>query len=281
MIGSSWLKGVLCNPKLIPMKPMNLFFAVLASLLFFSCKKNDNPVPVPVAETKLLKKIYTSANDFQLFTYNESKQLVKFTNQYVDDPINNGIIKEESTLTYEGDKLKRVQHEGGYLLYHYTGNRIDSIQNFTLTNRLMSVDYPEINAQNQLVSVTTKLPGLFPGLPIALQRLFTYSAAGNLTEMSYSFKRTTNGVYELQERIVFSGYDNTHNPDQFSYTEHYIPGLIFMKNNPGRVQYYDDNGDISEDISFTFQFDAAGLVSKKTATTVGSPNPEVSFYEYY
>ncbi|OYZ01700.1 MAG: hypothetical protein B7Y37_05965 [Sphingobacteriia bacterium 28-36-52] len=250
-------------------------------MLLFSCKKQDQPAPVPGTETKLLKKIYTSANDFQLFTYNESKQLVKLTNQYVDDPINNGIITEEAVLTYESNKLKRVQHEGGYMIYHYTGNHLDSIQNFTLTNRLMSVDYPEINAQNQLVTVTTKLPGLFPGLPIALQRLFTYSASGNLTEMRYSFKRTTNGVYELQERIVFSAYDSKQNPDQFSYTEHYIPGLIFMKNNPGRVQYYDDNGDVSEDINFVYQFDSAGWVSKKTATTVGSPNPEVAFYEYY
>jgi hypothetical protein len=281
VIGSGWLKGVLCNPKLIPMKPMIVFFAAILSLLLFSCKKSDNPVPGPVVETKLLKKIYTTPNDFQLFTYNESKQLVKLTNQYVDDPINNGIITEEAVLTYESNKLKRVQHEGGYMIYHYTGNHLDSIQNFTLTNRLMSVDYPEINAQNQLVTVTTKLPGLFPGLPIALQRLFTYSASGNLTEMRYSFKRTTNGVYELQERIVFSAYDSKQNPDQFSYTEHYIPGLIFMKNNPGRVQYYDDNGDVSEDINFVYQFDSAGWVSKKTATTVGSPNPEVAFYEYY
>ncbi|MDP3394511.1 hypothetical protein [Sediminibacterium sp.] len=263
------------------MKPMNVFFAAILSLLLFSCKKSDNPVPGPVVETKLLKKIYTSPNDFQLFTYNESKQLVKLTNQYVDDPINNGIITEEAVLTYESNKLNKVQYADGYMTYHYTGDKLDSIRKYTLTSRLVSVDFPQINAQNQLLSITTRLPGLLPLLPVAAQRVFTYDAAGNLIGSSFALKMTNNSDFVLQERTVFSGYDSKRNPDQFSYTESYIPGMVFMKNNPGRMQVYDHSNDLSEDISFVYQFDTAGNIIKKTSTTVGSPNAEVAFYEYY
>ncbi len=281
MIGSSWLKGVLCNPKLIPMKPIKLFFVAVIPLLLFSCKKQDQPAPVPGTEQKLLKKISTSSQEFELFTYNSNKQLVKLTSQYIDDHVNNTIAIDESVFTYQGNQLTKIQHEGGSIEFFYTNGKIDSTKNYTDNNRLISTDYPQYNAQGRLVSITSNFSGLFPLMPVAMMKTFTYNADGNLIETSFSLKVTRNSDYVFQEKKVFSDFDNKPNPESFNYVDFYFPGLVVMKNNPRKVKVYDSNNDLEQDMSIAFEYNTAGYITKKTVTTVGLPNPEVHFYEYY
>ncbi len=281
MIGSSWLKGVLCNPKLIPMKPIKLFFVAVISLLLFSCKKQDQPAPVPGTEQKLLKKISTSSQEFELFTYNANKQLIKLTSQYIDDHLNNTIAVDESVFTYQGNQLTKIQHESGSIEFYYTNGRIDSTKNYTENNKLISTEYPQYNAQGQLISVTANFSGLFPLMPVAMMKTFKYNGDGNLTETSFSLKITRNSDYVFQEKTVYSDFDNKPNPESFKYVDFYFPGLTLMKNNPRKIKVYDSNNDLEQDMSNAFEYDAKGNITKKTITTVGSPNPEVQFYEYY
>uniref|UniRef100_UPI003F697919 hypothetical protein n=1 Tax=Sediminibacterium sp. TaxID=1917865 RepID=UPI003F697919 len=105
------------------MKSMNVFFVAILSVLLFSCKKQDQPAPEPGIEQKLLKKISTSDREFDLFTYNSSKQLIKLTSQYIDDFINNTVATDESLFTYQGNLLSKVQHETGSMEFFYTNGR--------------------------------------------------------------------------------------------------------------------------------------------------------------
>lgn len=133
---------------------------------------------MPVAESKLLKKISTSDREFELFTYNVNKQLIKLTSQYIDDYINNTVATDESLFTYQGNLLSKVQHESGSMEFYYTNGRVDSIKNFTENYKLISTDYPQFNAQGQLISVTTNFSGLFPLMPVAMMKSFVYNAEG-------------------------------------------------------------------------------------------------------
>lgn len=263
------------------MKSMNVFFVAILSVLLFSCKKQDQPAPEPGIEQKLLKKISTSDREFDLFTYNSSKQLIKLTSQYIDDFINNTVATDESLFTYQGNLLSKVQHETGSMEFFYTNGRVDSIKNYTENNRLISTDYPQYNAQGQLISITTNFSGLFPLMPIAMMRTFAYNGEGNLIENSYSLKVTRNSDYVFQEKTIFSDFDNKPNPESFNYVDFYFPGLVLMKNNPRKVKVYNHNNVLESDMTAVFEYDAAGYITKKTVTTVGTPNPEVSFFEYY
>jgi len=263
------------------MKSMNVFYVAIMSVLLFSCKKQEQPLPTPVVEQKLLKKISTSSQEFELFTYNASKQLIKLTSQYIDDLINNTVATEVSIFTYQGNLLSKVQHQTGSMEFFYTNGRVDSIKNYTENNRLISTDYPQYNAQGKLISVTTNFSGLFPLMPIAMMRVFTYNADGNLIENSYSLKVTRNSDYVFQEKTVFSDFDNKPNPESFNYVDFYFPGVTLLKNNPRKIKVYNHNNDLESDMTVSFEYDAAGYITKKTINTVGSPNPEVAFFEYY
>ena len=263
------------------MKSMNVFFVALLSLLLFSCKKQDQPTPVPGLEQKMLKKISTSDREFELFTYNSNKQLIKLTSQYIDDYINNTVATDESIFTYQGNQLSKVQHETGSMEFFYTNGRVDSIKNYTENNKLISTDYPQYNAQGRLISVTTHFSGLFPLMPVGMMRTFTYNVDGNLIENSYSLKVTRNSDYIFQEKTVFSDFDNKPNPESFNYVDFYFPGITLLRNNPRKIKVYNHNNVLESDMTVSFDYDAAGYITKKTILTVGSPNPEVSFFEYY
>lgn len=161
------------------MKSMNVFFVALLSLLLFSCKKQDQPTPVPGLEQKMLKKISTSDREFEMFTYNTNKQLIKLTSQYIDDYLNNTVATDESIFTYQGNQLSKIQHETGSMEYFY------------------------------------------------------------------------------------------------------FRGITLLRNNPRKVKVYNHNNVLESDMTVSFEYDAAGYITKKTIHTVGSPNPEISFFEYY
>ena len=118
-------------------------------------------------------------------------------------------------------------------------------------------------------------------MPVAMMKTFQYNGDGNLTETTFSLKITRNSDYVFQEKKVFSDFDNKPNPESFNYVDFYFPGFAVMKNNPRKIKVYDSNNDLEQDISISFEYDTAGYITKKTATTVGVTNPEVSFYEYY
>lgn len=272
---------VLCGLKFFQMKSINVFFVAIVSVLLFSCKKQDQPAPVPVAESKLLKKISTSDREFELFTYNANKQLIKLTSQYIDDHVSNTVATDESLFTYQGNLLSKVQHESGSMEFYYTNGRVDSIKNFTENYKLISTDYPQFNAQGQLISVTTNFSGLFPLMPVAMMKSFVYNAEGNLIENSYSLKVTRNSDYVFQEKTVFSNFDNKPNPEPFNYLDFYFPGVTFLKNNPGKVKVYNHNNVLESDMTVSYEYNTAGYITKKTIATAGSANPEISFFEYY
>lgn len=263
------------------MKSINLFFVALLSVLLFSCKKQDQPAPIPGNDQKLLKKISTSEREFDLFTYDANKQLVKLTSQYIDDHINNTLATDESVFTYQGNLLTKIQYESGSIVFYYTNNRVDSTKHYTENNKLISTDYPQYNALGQLVSVTTNFSGLFPLMPVAMMKNFVYNADGNLIENSYSLKVTRNSDYVFQEKTLFSDFDNKPNPESFNYLDFYFPGVTLLKNNPRKVKVYNHNNVLESDMTVSYEYDAAGYITKKTITTVGSPNPEISFFEYY
>lgn len=263
------------------MKSMNVFFVAILSVLLFSCKKQDQPAPVPGIEQKLLKKISTSDREFELYTYNSNKQLVKLTSQYIDDHINNTVASDETLFLYQGNNLSKIQYEAGFLEFFYTNGRIDSIKNYTGSNILINTDYPQYNAQGQLISVTTNFSGFFPMMPNAMKKTFVYNADGNLVETSYSLKLSRNSDFVFQEKTVFSDFDNKPNLESFNYVDFYFPGLKLMKNNPRKVKMYNKDNLLESDMTLSFEYNAAGYVTKKTINTAGSPDSEVSFFEYY
>ena len=184
---------------------------LLLSLAFLiSCKKDPvpNPIPNPVVTKKLLKKISTDPLEYQLFTYNNSKELTTYTLQYINNVVDRTVSTLETVLTYESGKLVKQQSQSGTQAYYYTLNRLDSIRSTAVSGRWISTIIPTINQQNQLVSILELMKPNASDAPNALRIDYAYDALGNLIDEKTYCRYETGRALVLVDVKVFLYKDN-------------------------------------------------------------------------
>lgn len=265
------------------MKRKNFAGVVLAlfSLMAVSCKKDCQKDPVPAPQAKKLYKIMNDPREFRLFEYNANGDVSQLISQFVNNQSTGSVTVQTNQFVYENNLLKRVNNEGGYLLYHYTGTRLDSIQAFAINDRRYASLFPQFNAQNQLVSLIERPAKQDPGLPVESKMTYEYAASGNITWYGYSIKETIGGDYRLIYRTVFSDYDNSANQENFSFSGIYLRGVVFMKNNPRKIEETSSTGTVYETTWNEYTYDADNYVIKRKQS-FSTTNVVLNFeYSYY
>ncbi|MDP3394510.1 hypothetical protein [Sediminibacterium sp.] len=262
---------------------MKNLFLFLSMVFLISCKKDPvpNPIPNPDLSKKLLKKISTDPLEFQLFTYNNNKDLTNYTIQYINNVVDRTVSKLETSLTYESGKLVKQQSLTGTQEYYYTLNRLDSIRSTAITGRWISTIIPTINEQNKLVSILELMKPNAYDAPNALRIDYVYDALGNLIDEKTYCRYQTGPQFVLVDHTVFLSYDNKNNAEGYTYSSTFIPGIVMMKNNPGKVVSYATNNSVTYEANYTYKYDADGYVTERKKRLIGS-NVELTFtYEYY
>lgn len=265
------------------MKRKNLAGVVLAlfSLMVVSCRKDCPQDPVPAPQTKKLYKIMNDPREFRLFEYNANGDVSQLISQFVNDQSAGSVTVQTNQFVYENNLLKRVNNEGGYLLYHYTGTRLDSIQSYAINNRRYASLFPQFNAQNQLISLIEKPAKQDPGLPAESKMTYEYAASGNIDRYNYFIKETTGSDFRLVYRTVFSDYDNSPNFENFTFSGIYLKGVVFMKNNPRKIEEASSAGTVYETTWNEYTYDADNYVTKRKQS-YSSTNVVLNFeYSYY
>jgi len=262
---------------------MKNFLLILSLAFLISCKKDPvpNPIPNPVVNKKLLKKISTDPLEYQLFAYNSNKELTTYTLQYINNVVDRTVSTLETVLTYESGKLVKQQSLTGTQEYYYTLNRLDSIRSTSVTGRWISTIIPTINQQNQLVSILELMKPNAYDAPNALRIDYQYNEQGNLVDEKTYCRYQTGPAFVLVDHTVFLSYDSKYNPEGYTYSSTFIPGVIMMKNNPGKVLSYARNNTVTYEANYTYKYDTDGYVVERRKNLLGS-NVELIFtYEYY
>ncbi len=262
---------------------MRNLFILLSMSFLFSCKKDPVPTPIPNpgVTKKLLKKVSTDPLEYQLFTYNNNKELATYTLQYINNVVDRTVSTLETVLTYESGKLVKQQSQSGTQAYFYTLNRLDSIRSTAVSGRWISTIIPTISQQNQLVSILELMKPNAYDAPNALRIDYEYDALGNLIDEKTYCRYQTGPAFVLVDHTVFLSYDNKINAEGYTYTSTFIPGIVMMKNNPGKVVSYARNNSVTYEANYTYKYDADGYVTERKKNLLGS-NVELIFtYEYY
>ncbi|HJV19855.1 MAG TPA: hypothetical protein VJ552_08280 [Sediminibacterium sp.] len=265
------------------MKRKNLAGFVLAmfSIMTVSCKKDCPKDPAPVPQAKKLYKIMNDPREFRLFEYNANGDVSQLISQFVNNQATNSVTVQTNKFVYENNQLKRVNNEGGYLLYHYTGTRLDSIQAFAINDRRYSSLFPQFNAQNQLVSLIEIPAKQDPGLPVESKMTYEYAASGNIDRYNYFIKETTGSDFRLVYRTVFSDYDNSPYQENFTFSGIYLRGVVFMKNNPRKIEETTPAGAVYETTWNEYTYDADQYVIKRKQS-YSTTNVVITYeYSYY
>lgn len=254
---------------------------VLFSLTAVSCKKDCPKDPVPAPQAKRLYKIMNDPLEFRLFEYNTNGDVSQLINQFVNNQSTNSVTVQTNKFVYENNLLKRVNNEGGYLLYHYTGTKLDSIQAYALNNKRYSSLFPEMNAQNQLVSLIEIPTRQDPGMPVESKMTYEYAASGNVTRMGYHIKEAPGGNFRLVYNTLYSDYDNSPNMENIAFSGIYLKGVVFMKNNPRKIEETGPSGTVYETTLNEYTYDADQYVIKRKQS-YSTTNVVITFeYSYY
>lgn len=263
---------------------MKIFILLSASVLFFSCRKNTQPLPTPVPQqptAKLLKKISTDPMEFQSFEYNANHELTTYTVQFINNLADRTVSKLTKEMVYDNNLLVKQQSLGGIQQYYYTAGKLDSIRTTALNGKWISTLFPTFNQLNQLVSVLELINPSGPDAPDALKYEYSYDARGNLILQKAYSRFVTSSQFVFVEQTLFGNYDQSVNTESKAYGSIFIKGVTMMKNNPGKQTTYDANNNITNEISFIYTYLSDGYIATRTKKLTGSNTDIVYTYEYY
>lgn len=263
---------------------MKTLILISASILFFSCRKSPQSVPVPAPQepsVKLLKKISTDPLEFQSFEYNANHEITGYAIQFVNNLADRTVSRLTKTIVYENNLLARQESPAGIEQYYYTAGKLDSIRTTAINGKWISTLFPSFNSQNQLVSVLELIKQSGQDAPDALKYEYSYDSKGNLTLRKASARYANSPQFVLLEQTVFSDYDQSINTESRAYGGIFIKGITMMKNNPGKQVNYNANNVVTNEISFIYTYFNDGYIATRTKKLKGSNTDIVFFYEYY
>lgn len=263
---------------------MKILILLSASVLFFSCRKEQQPVPSPYPQqpaAKLVKKISTDPLEFQFFEYNANHELTGYTIQFVNNLADRTVSKLTKEIVYENNFLTKQVSAAGIEQYYYTAGKLDSIRTTAVNGKWISTLFPAFNQQNQLISVLELIRQSGPDAPDALKYEYSYDSKGNLTLQKASARYANSPQFVLLEQTVFSDYDQSINTESRAYGGIFIKGITMMKNNPGKQVTYNANNVVTNEISFIYTYFNDGYIATRTKKLKGSNTDIVFFYEYY
>lgn len=263
---------------------MKTLILLSASILFFSCRKSPQQVPIPAPQepsVKLLKKISTDPMEFQFFEYNANRDLTKYTVQFINNITDRTVSKLSTEIIYDNQFLAKQTSPAGIQQYYYTGGKLDSIRTTAVNGKWISTVFPTFNNQNQLVAVLELIRQSGPDAPDAIKYEYSYDSRGNLALQKTYSRFVNNPKFVFVEQTIFSDYDQSVNTESRAYGNIFIKGVTMMKNNPGKQITFDENNLVTNEIQFIYTYLNDGYVATRIKKLKGSATDLIYTYEYY
>jgi len=255
-------------------------FAIVAlsSMVMMSCNKDDSN-PGPGSTTKKIVKIEEDDNSTTSFTYNTDGSFQKITTAAADG--------EETTMTfaYSGSKLSTITNsDGSKISYVYQGDKISQADIFDEANHQVSKNVFAYQ-DGKVTSVTVNANIAEAGDPEYVEYIktaFTYYGNGDTKDVTTSIFNPLTNQMEVSEKRTYEQYDNKTNPlaqlGEFS--------RVFLMDmsvrNPLVEKSYNENGQLTETVTYEYTYDEAGYpVQIKSTTTPSTGSASVSTIKYY
>lgn len=246
---------------------------LLASITVVSCSK---PIETPSANlpvvVKKIKEIRNSPNDFRAYNFHADGSLQQYTAQFTSRT--DGAVSQYSiTFQYDHKRLVKVQAANGYSLYFYKDGKPHTIQSFTQQNQLFATSFLTINDKNQLTEIVEQFKVPVSNELAETKTLFFYDTKGNLSRRAYYSRQNLNDPFEFYYQQLYEEYDNKIAVPEEVGTDYFLPGIVLMKNNPGKIITVDKMGLTGKIDRFEYTYDYDGYVVVKKHTIENIPNP--------
>ncbi|MDB5246033.1 MAG: hypothetical protein JWQ40_427 [Segetibacter sp.] len=228
----------------------------------FSCKKDDNNVPLPSEKAiKLVKQLVASTTDFINYEYDSSGQVTKYITQWQN--VGGTVSRLTNVYKYAGKKLVKSSNESGYGTYTYAGDLISRSEHFAANGKKISSLTYSFNAAGQLTEVTEQIANPFDDAPMATRISYQYYANGNLSRLDFAHRKETTGSFIINFSKVFVEYDNKPNPEPDGVIGNFLPGVILLINNPVRINNLSADGSPMGYSRYEYSYNEKGLPTRR------------------
>ena len=238
---------------------MRCTFTIISLIILFvsSCKK---PANEPRQVLKQITKISSSPTDFRSFTYDANKRLTNHTSQFI-----NG--KGTSVLcvvySYVNGVINTATSPGAFANYEMDGGRVKTVRTFRLNGTAICVIDYNYNSKGQMIEWKEVYSQPAVDQPKETKQIFEYYADGNVKQMKYYVKMTNDGDFVLGGTTLYDQYDQFKNSEISFPGAVYLPGILFQKNNVGRIRNYAATGELYQTSTFAYTYDADGYPATK------------------
>ena len=246
---------------------------LMAGIMMVSCSKPiDRPTPSLPVVVKKIKEIRNSPNDFRVYTFHTDGSLQQYSSQFTSRT--DGAITQYSiTFQYDQKRLVKLQAANGYSLYYYKDGKPHTIQSYNQNNGLFATSFLTINAKNQITEIVEQFKVPMSNDLAETKTLFFYNTQGNIVRREYYSRQNLNDPFELYYKQLYEDYDNkVAVPEEVS-TDYFLPGIVLMKNNPGKIITVDKTGASGRVDRFEYTYDNDGYVLTKKHFVDNMPNP--------
>lgn len=224
----------------------------LIILVISSCKK---PTDGPQLPLRKVTKISSTPTDFRSFTYDENKRLTNHTIQFNNGA---GFTIMSVDYSYVGNVIHSASSPGGSVVYETEGQRVKAVRSFRPNGTPLAVINYTYNSRGQLTEWKEAFNQPAVDQPKETKQLFEYYADGNVKQMKYYVKVTTDGEFVLNGITIYDQYDRFKNPEVAFPGAVYLPAIVFQKNNVGRIRNYAATGELYQTSTFQYTYDAEG-----------------------
>lgn len=239
-----------------------------STLVFSSCEKTGDQ---PDNALKKVKQIDYDGGSYEAVDYNSDGTVSKITNHTVNT---GGQAPDHiiSTFTYVNGLVSEISSDNGVKLkFTYDGKNVVKTEIFSLGgNQIAYYQYTYTSGKVTQVDGFLRVPGAqFPTVP-TMRYVNEYYANGNLKKTSVLAPDGAN-MKKVNE-IVIDEYDTKFNTTALFENNPFLPLENFLPNNPLKETHFDLGGNISETVTHTYTYDAAGnpLTRKSVSKGVGA-----------
>ncbi len=250
---------------------------IVGLFLLYSCKKSTSVIEKET-NTILLKKIVRDVHNSTAYEYNSNGLLTKLIVEQLDGFGNVNTYSQR--FVYDQNRLTQMQTQSGFTNYEYLNGKLQSTKNYKQNGEALSTTQFEFNSNNQLITSTETVAHVEPGNISATKNTYDYNTQGNLRKVAFYLQYSVNSPFKLIDSTVYEQYDTFKNVEPSFQAGLYIPNIIFQKNNPTRIVFYNEKGNIEGINSCTHIYNPNGYPAKRTILNSNSSQPFVFSFQY-
>ncbi len=241
---------------------------VLITFVISSCKPDADPVQPPVTPiARYVSKIANADNEFREYQYNAQRSLTKYTSQFVGGA---GVTRMETDYTYENNVITKAESQSGRVEYITEAGRVTATKYYSLNGTLRSTIHYSYNSKGQLKEWVEQIMNPHVNEPAESKQTYEYYPDGNLKRIENFYRISLGDAYTSMGGSLYDRYDRYRNPDLLVGTPLYLPGVVVMINNPGRIQHFTPDGAVHQTNSLEYTYYADGMIATKKSSLSNS-----------